>query len=180
MAPPADADPDASHGNVAVTRLATILFFAVVAAQVVGLLVFAGIRQSIVAEGKEVVLQAFPVDPRSLLQGDYAVLDYEIAQLPDQFGDLRTGSTVYVELRETGGSWSAIGYELTPPSGSVYIRGTVDAPNHLELGIGSYFVPQGTGHIIESAADVKVVVAIATGGRAAIKQVLVEGEPFAP
>ncbi len=162
------------------SRLATILLFTVVAAQVVGLLVFAGIRQAIVAEGKEVVLQAVPVDPRSLLQGDYAALDYEIARLPDQFGDLRTGSTVYVQLWETGSTWSAAGYGLTLPSGSVYIRGAVDAPNHLDLGIGSYFVPEGTGHIIESAADVKVVVAIATGGRAAIKQVLVDGEPFAP
>ena len=162
------------------SRLATILLFTVVAAQVVGLLAFAGIRQTIVAEGKEVVLQAFPVDPRSLLQGDYAVLDYEIAQLPVQFGDLRTGSTVYVELSETGGSWSASGYELTPPSGSVYIRGTVDQPDHIDLGIASYFVPEGTGRVIESSADVKVVVAIAADGRAAIKEVLLDGQPFAP
>ena len=64
------------------TRLASILFFAVVAAQVVGLVAFAGVRQAAVTEGREITLQTAPVDPRSLFQGDYAILDYEIAEIP--------------------------------------------------------------------------------------------------
>ena len=168
------------------SRLATILLFTVVAAQVVGLLAFAGIRQSVVAEGKEVVLQAVPVDPRSLLQGDFAALDYEIAQLPDHLADTPVGDVVgeviYVGLREHRDVWSANGYFVhQAPSGvNLYIRGVIDGPDHLDFGIGTFFVPEGTGHIIEQADDVKVVVAIAADGRAAIKEVLLDGEPFAP
>ncbi len=62
------------------TRVAGILFFAVVAAQVVGLVAFAGVRQVALTEGREITLQTVPVDPRSLFQGDYAILDYEIAK----------------------------------------------------------------------------------------------------
>ena len=60
------------------SRRMTILLFAVVAAQVIGLVVFASVRQVAVTQGREVTLQTVPVDPRSLLQGDYAILDYEM------------------------------------------------------------------------------------------------------
>ena len=63
------------------SRRMTILLFAVVAAQVIGLVVFASVRQVALTQGREVTLQTVPVDPRSLLQGDYAILDYEIAEL---------------------------------------------------------------------------------------------------
>ena len=67
-----------------------------------------------------------------------------------------------------------------PPSSSVFIKGRVDRRGHLGFGVGSYFVPEGTGHIIEGAQDVKVVVNVDTNGSASIKQVLVDGQPFDP
>ena len=73
------------------SRRMMILFFAVVAAQVVGLVLFAGVRQVALTQGREVTLQTAPVDPRSLLQGDYAILDYEIARLPSRMRDEREG-----------------------------------------------------------------------------------------
>ena len=51
---------------------------------------------------------------------------------------------------------------------------------HADFGIGTYFVPEGTGHIVERADDVKVVVNVDGGGNAAIKDLLVDGEPFNP
>ena len=163
------------------TRIASILFFVVVAAQVVGLVAFAGVREIAVTEGREITLQTAPVDPRSLFQGDYAILDYEIAVLPESLRDFPAGSEIFVMLQECGDVWCVAWHEpVRPPSSEVFIRGVVNQHGRLDFGIGTYFVPEGTGHIIEQAQDVKVVVALDDRGQAVIKDVLVDGEPFAP
>ena len=161
---------------------AAILFIAVVAAQVIGLIVFAAVQEAKL-RGTEVTLQTVPVDPRSLLQGDYAILDYEIAELPPRLADLPPGATVYVTLAESAGAWPAVAYQPDhppPDDGATYIRGEVNARRRLDFGIGAYFVPEGTGRIIETAADVKVVVSLDDRGKAVIKELLVNGAPFAP
>ena len=163
------------------TRLASILFFAVVAAQVVGLVAFAGVRQAALTEGREITLQTAPVDPRSLFQGDYAILDYEIAEIPPHLAGQPTGVQVYVTLAECGEVWCARAYTRSQPeSAEVYIRGVINAAGRLDFGIGTFFVPEGTGHIVEDAEDVKVVVSLDDRGQAVIKHVLVDGLPFNP
>ena len=166
------------------TRLTTILSFTVVVAQVAGLLAFTGVREAALARGREVVLQTVPVDPRSLLQGDYAILDYEIARLPGHLAETPVGDDVgvviYVGLREHRDVWYANGYFVHEvPSGvDLYIRGVIDGPDHLDFGISTFFVPEGTGGTIERADDVKVVAVLDRNGRAVIKQLLVDGQPF--
>ena len=167
-------------------RAAWLLFAIVVAAQLIGLSAFAGIREAKLRSGVEVILQTVPVDPRSLLQGDYAILDYEIAALPDYLQDPPppAGSAVSVFLAESdNGVWQAVdywaGYPL-PGHGGTYIRGEVNAQGRLDFGIGTYFIPEGTGHLIENAADVKVAVSLDADGRAVIKRVIVDGNEFAP
>ena len=163
------------------TQVASILFFAVVAAQVVGLVAFAGVRQVALTEGREVTLQTAPVDPRSLFQGDYAILDYEIAEIPPRLVRHPAGTNVYVILAECGDVWCASRYTRSmPESSDVYIRGVIAVDGRLDFGIGTYFIPEGTGHIIEGAQDVKVVVSLDGRGQAVIKRVLVDGVPFAP
>ena len=163
------------------SRRMTILLFAVVAAQVIGLVVFATVRQVALTQGREVTLQTVPVDPRSLLQGDYAILDYEIAELPEWLRDEPAGNTVYVVLRECGEVWCTDRHSTWEPEPShVFIRGEVDDRRRLDFGIGTFFVPEGTGHIVERAQDVKVVVSLSASGNAVIKTVLVDGEPFDP
>ena len=62
----------------------------------------------------------------------------------------------------------------------MFIKGRIDRIGHADFGIGTYFVPEGTGRIIEGAQDVKVVVSVDEDGNAVIKDVLVDGEPFDP
>ena len=163
------------------SRRMTILLFAVVAAQVIGLVVFATVQQVALTQGREVTLQTVPVDPRSLLQGDYAILDYEIAELPDWLRDEPPGATIFVTLAECGEVWCADRHSTWEPDPTdVFIRGKVNDRRRLDFGIGTFFVPEGTGHIVEDARDVKVVVSLSASGGAVIKTVLVDGEPFAP
>lgn len=162
------------------SRWAQIAFWIVVAGQLVFLLGFIAVKEVALRTGTEVVLQTVPVDPRSLLQGDYAILDYEIANLPPFMRDEPVGKTVYVVLQDEGDIWSAARHSasLRFVEGEIYITGRVDRRGHADFGIGTYFVPEGTGHIIERAQDVKVVVNLDSGGNAIIKQVLVDGRPF--
>ena len=161
---------------------ARIAFLTVVAAQLVFLIGFIGIRETALFTGTEVVLQTVPVDPRSLLQGDYAILDYEIADLPDYLHQLPVGDTVYVELVREQDFWVASYHSdwLDDIEEDTFIKGRVDRRGHADFGIGTYFLPEGTGRIIERAGDVKVVVNLDDDGNAVIKDVLVDGEPFDP
>ena len=163
-------------------RWARIAFLSVVAAQLVFLIGFIGIRETALFTGTEVVLQTVPVDPRSLLQGDYAILDYEIATLPGYMETRGIGETVYVKLRRSSNVWTATEYSISPShcDGEICIKGRIDDRGRLDFGIGTYFVPEGTGRIIERAQDVKVVVSVDDDGNAVIKDVLVDGEPFDP
>ena len=159
-----------------------IAFWAIVAAQLLFLLGFIVVREVSLSAGREVVLQTVPVDPRSLLQGDYAILDYEIARLPTSMRHLQVGEAACVVLEEGQDVWRATGWldDRCSAGGDVVIEGRVDRPGHLDFGIGTYFVPEGTGWIIENAQDVKVVVKVDEDGNAVIKEVLVDGEPFDP
>lgn len=163
------------------SRRMTVLLFAVVAAQVIGLVVFASVRQVALTQGKEVTLQTVPVDPRSLLQGDYAILDYEIAELHEWLKDRPTGSEVFVLLQECGDVWCGTQQSVHEPKPKqVYIRGRINERGRIDFGIGTFFVPEGTGSIVERSRDVKVVVSLSSSGNSVIKEVLIDGRPFDP
>jgi uncharacterized membrane-anchored protein len=156
-------------------------FWGIVLVQMALLLSIVSIKEFTLRTGTIVTLQTVPVDPRSLLQGDYAILRYGIETLPAHLSGLPRGTTVYVTLVEGEEVWVAQDYNLAAPSGEeVFIRGTVDQPDSLNFGIGTYFVPEGTGHIIERSRDVKVKASVDGRGNAVITEVLVDGEPFNP
>ncbi len=163
-------------------RWSRIAFWIVVAGQVLFLLGFIAVKETALRSGTEVVLQTVPVDPRSLMQGDYAILDYEIASLPQFMQDQSVGNTIYVFLKEGPDVWTAARYSVSEQSanGELFIKGRVDRTGHADFGIDTYFVPEGSGYIVETAQDVKVVVKVATDGSAIIKDLLVDGRPFDP
>ncbi len=168
-----------------VSRGSTTLFVALVAAQMIGLVAFAIVKQNAVATGTEVVLQAVPVDPRSLLQGDYVVLDYQIARVPEPFSEqYEPGDDAIVTLEKNGLVWVASRYfagrGVLLSEGETYIHGIVGSDGRIDFGIGTYFVPEGTGHIVERARDLKVRVSLSGDGDATVTGVIVDGEDFSP
>lgn len=164
------------------TTLFRLAFLAVVALQVALLLVIIVPKERTLATGEEVVLQTVPVDPRDLFRGDYVNLRYTISTLRGYAG-FAVGDRIYVGLMQQGDVWDVRSASQSPPDG-LYIKGRVTEirPDSLdvEYGIESYFVPEGSGSIIENADDVKVRVAIDSSGNAAVKGLLVDGEPFKP
>jgi uncharacterized membrane-anchored protein len=162
-------------------------------------------RAAILRSGQEVRLEIAPIDPRDLFRGDYVVLAYRIgtvnmpAGVPPPFAP---GQQVFVTLRADASNKSkpvAISAERPAPSGAdIVIAGFVSAASTCQLndegnrdcklgtnavgvryGLESYFVPQGEGKKIEQTARgrLEIVAAIAPSGQAAIKRLLIDGNP---
>ena len=156
-------------------------------------------RMQILREGREVTLQTRPVDPRDLLRGDYVTLGYDISQLPA--GALagqpsaERNPIVFVKLKpDAGGLYQAVSVHAAPvavTAPEVLIRGRVSyscGANGrmfcdkltIRYGLESYFVPEGEGKTLEQARNeqkLRVVAAVLPSGRAAIKRLLLDGEP---
>ena len=152
-----------------------------VLAQTAVLAALVGFRQWTLDTGTPVVLVIHPVDPRSLFQGDYVRLSYDIGRLRlDRLAgddDLERGETVFVDLQPGKPAWQATGVwrqrPVAAPTGAV-LRGRVDwvAEQQCEetgtgesttivpcriasirYGIESYFVPEGEGRALEQPVE---------------------------
>ena len=158
-------------------------------------------RVRILRTGTEVMLKTRALDPRDFLRGDYVTLGYDISSV--DAGALKgtpgggKGSSLYVKLApDPDGFYKAVSLhrELVPLApGEVMIRGHVlwgvncepesrsfCSSVQLNYGIDSFFVPQGEGREIEKARNagkIAVVAAVTSGGRAAIKRLLLDGKP---
>lgn len=158
-------------------------------------------RAGILRDGTEITLQTRPVDPRDFLRGDYVQLRYQISSV--RLGALAGTpiaakyAPVFVKLApDVDGFYGAVSAHLAPVPVSgreVLIKGRLDGGfecggnvrtycewGNVTYGLERYFVPEGEGRAIESARNegkVSIVAAVAAGGRAAIKRLLIDGKP---
>lgn len=176
-----------------------VLFGVAVLVQCLLLVLMVADRLQILREGREVTLQTQPFDPRDLLRGDYVVLRYDISQLPagalaGKPADARN-PIVFVKLAPNAdGLYAAVSVHAAPvpvTAPEVLIRGRVsyscgsDVRTFcdkltIKYGLESYFVPEGEGGKLEQARNqqkLRVVAAVLPSGRAAIKRLLLDGEP---
>ncbi|MDN4986002.1 GDYXXLXY domain-containing protein [Bradyrhizobium arachidis] len=176
-----------------------VLFGAAILLQCALLVLMVADRMQILRGGTEVTLQTRPVDPRDLLRGDYVTLGYDITQLPA--GALagqpsaERNPTVFVKLApDANGLYQAVSVHAAPvavTAPDVLIRGRVTHSCGstgrtfcdrltIRYGLENYFVPEGEGRKLEQARNqqkLRVVAAVLPSGRAAIKRLLLEGEP---
>lgn len=153
-------------------------------------------RAQLLLKGREIVLDVKPVDPRSLFQGDYVILNYGVLSQIDGalLKDLPNGTrTLYVTARKGADGWAPVAvtaaYPATVSNGDVVLRGNV--PEHfavrisamgsvpVDYGIESYFVPEGEGKRLEKLigkGQMRVIAAVGADGRAAIKGIETEGK----
>jgi uncharacterized membrane-anchored protein len=173
----------------------TKLLILVLALQTAWILGTAFTQEHILRSGQLILLETQPVDPRDFLRGDFVRLNYKISDVPrEKFfapplnGDLPSGTTVYVALVPTGTNdfytvtRASTGW-FSLASNEVLLRGRA-AENwrnrvgsvHVEYGLEKYFVAEGTG---KPHGKLTVQAAVAKSGQATIKQIFVDGVPYA-
>jgi hypothetical protein len=134
------------------------------------------------------------VDPRDLLRGDYVILNYKISDIPPNLfvppltNPLSHGSTVWVALSPRGEFHEIVRADISrfePKPGEVLVRGksgwwnggrNVEREVRVEYGLERYYVREGTG---EPRGKLTVQAVVPASGRASIKQVLLDGKPYA-
>lgn len=137
--------------------------------------------------GRPILLQTHPVDPRSLFRGNYALLNYDISEIPgDDINQERTprnGEVVFVKLkRDAGGIYRYHGAGLKKPQQGVFIRGRIKnyssgnpaSKYRVKYGIEAFFAPKEKALALEKRlrkqAFAKIMVA--EHGKAALQDVV--------
>lgn len=79
--------------------------------------------------GKEVTVKTLPIDPRSLLRGQYVRLNYDFSRIPisdiQSSFELRNGEIVYVRLQEKDGIYTYLSSSLEKPNVGIFLRGRI-------------------------------------------------------
>ena len=172
----------------------TKLFIVILALQSAWVLYTAAVQERALRQGVVILLETRPVDPRDLLRGDYVVLNYKISTIPTHLFSPRPadqagyGRTVWVALAPRGEFHEIARASLErfePGAGEVLVRanskwwsdGRSGAREvGVEYGLERYFVREGTG---SPRGKLTVQAVVPVSGRALIKQVFVDGKPYA-
>ncbi|PFG14426.1 GDYXXLXY domain-containing protein [Bacillus sp. es.036] len=123
----------------------------------VSFITYNGVKNEVaIQSGKEVRLALAPVDPRSMLQGDYVTLRYDITTLP---GAVPANKKIKVVLTPTseglyeyGGYYKLEGHWNKPYESSddlIVVNGTTYSDHDVQYGIESFFIPEGDEQVVE-------------------------------
>lgn len=167
-------------------------FWAVVVAQAVFLLAWAGYHEFVRQNAPVILLKGRPVDPQDLLRGDYMTMGYDINFAPAVGGAPKigagsnVGTDAWVLLEKRDGYHvvaKASRERLEPGPGQLLVRGTFGhdwrggrETSRIDYGIERYFVPEGKGS--PRFQKVEVEASVSPAHRLYIKRVLLDGKPY--
>jgi uncharacterized membrane-anchored protein len=101
------------------------------------------IKEQLLAEGTTVLLELAPVDPRSLIQGDYMILRYKITRLPE-LGEAEKDGYLVIERDETQVAHLKRIYENgTPLQANELLLRFRKRGSEIRLGAESFFFQEG-------------------------------------
>lgn len=104
-------------------------------------------------EGKLILLKLVPVDPRSLMQGDYMQLSYEIAENSYEENMPKRGYCVVRCDSANIATFARLQPNLEPQNpGDYCIPYTKQSDNSISIGASSYFFEEGSADKFENAA----------------------------
>jgi len=170
------------------------LLILVLALQAAWMLVTVVQQENLLRVGQTVLLETQPVDPRDPLRGDFVRLNYKISDVPVKLfpppmkTNLPYGTKIFVALAPAGTNqfWEvtrAATASFAPAANEVLLRGRSEwswrsGTNsiHVEYGIEKYFVAEGTGN---PRGKLTAQAVISKSGRAMLKEVFVDGKPYA-
>lgn len=116
-------------------------------------------KEQVLRDGQPVLLRLRPVDPRSLIQGDYMVLAYAIADEVERMHALpRSGAIVVRVDAERVATFARLDDGRPLAADEQRLRYRLRGPQ-LRLGAESFFFPEGTAERYEGAAFGEVVAA---------------------
>jgi len=167
----------------------TKFFWALVVAQAVFLLSWAGYHEYVRQHAQVIVLKGRPVDPQDLLRGDYMTLNYDISAvtMAGTRADQSPSPEVWVLLEKKDRYHVVVGAspeKLVPKPGQLLVRGTrgydwrTGSPGttRVDYGIDKYFVPEGKGTPRFKLMEVEV--SVSPAHHLYIKRVLLDGKAF--
>lgn len=111
-------------------------------------------KEDIIKDGKLVLLELAPIDPRSLMQGDYMILDYAISQ-----NIIRSGKNIpkrgFVIIKEDeSGIAKALRIQThvnNLKSNEIPVEYTYDNNWNFRIGAESYFFQEGNDTLFNQA-----------------------------
>ena len=103
-------------------------------------------KEQILEQGKLVLLPLAPVDPRSLMQGDYMVLNYDLGRWSEEDKKIPKRGFAIVQLSENNvAALQRLQASLTPlKADEIPIKYFSDARGMVRIGAESYFFEEGT------------------------------------
>ncbi|CAK7020691.1 MULTISPECIES: GDYXXLXY domain-containing protein [Fusobacterium] len=103
-------------------------------------------------------IKTVPVDPRSLIQGDYMVLNYDIAESARmEIGNIRKG---YIRIKINDlkiAEFIRIDEEYLPPSNNEISIQFQKNGSNIDIGVNSYLFQEGTGNKFQKAQYAEVI-----------------------
>lgn len=167
----------------------------IVGLQIAWMAATAAVKEVELRHGVTVLLETAPVDPRDFLAGDYVILNYKISNIPADLAGYSANSTrdvqklanrpIYVALHKKGKFYEVAHASVDPLNaqpGEIIVKGKA-APNQwtpntirVNYGLEKYFVAEGTGN---PSGKMTVRASVAESGDALIKDVFIDGKPYA-
>jgi uncharacterized membrane-anchored protein len=169
------------------------LLLLVLALQSAWLLGTVVVQEHALASGKVILLETERADPRDLLRGDHLVLRYKISTVPSNLFsppanmNLPSGTEVYVALERRGAFYQvakASTNSLTPAAGEIVLRGKRSGERgnspadsfYVQFGIERFYITKGAE---APAGEITVQAVVPASGQARIKEVFLNGRPYA-
>ncbi len=108
-------------------------------------------KEELLKTGRQVFLELAPVDPRSLMQGDYMRLDYRIAQ-DQNLDSISTRGFCVVRLDGKGVAQRVrMQKGREPLDADEYLIPYIKGRSNLQLGANSFFFQEGKAEVYDSA-----------------------------
>ncbi|MVZ65550.1 hypothetical protein GQF61_06750 [Sphingobacterium sp. DK4209] len=109
-------------------------------------------KENMLNDGQLILLELAPVDPRSLMQGDYMQLNYRLTEEPDLSKLPRRGYCVLQIDKQHVAKTARLQANKTPLNpGEILIAYTRPDEWRLNIGAESFFFQEGTGERYEQA-----------------------------
>jgi uncharacterized membrane-anchored protein len=169
------------------------LLILVLALQSAWLLAVAFVQERALSSGKVILLETAPVDPRDLMRGDYLILNYKISDVatnlfsPPVKAEIPPGTIVFVAVAPGTNQFFRVTRagtnEFAPAPDEIMLRAQAAYPwwnrpgsVHLYYGIERFYVAEGTGR---PTGKLTVQAVVSSSDRAMLKQLFVDGKPYA-